>query len=601
VEFSKCNGVLVVYLKNLIAAVTPKAKQRLSSLRLAYADRKSPVSFTASLGGSLVHEPTVPAAVYFASFVINLLALALPLSIMQVYDRVIPNRALSTLAWLFFGLTIALIIDLVLKTLRSELLSWQATHFARNVENEGVARFLHASNGAFEREPAAVHVNRYAAAAALAYYHCGQARLVLIDLPFIGISLLVMAIVGGFMVLVPVSLFFGFVALAVGRAREFRRILDARTKQDNRKYDFIAEVLAGIHTVKVMAMEPQMQRRFERLQEAVAKTTMSSISTGQANQTAALLYGSVSQLAVVAIGGSQVINNQLTMGALACCTMLSGQILQPLLRAISLWTEKETVDHRRAEVKAFLNLPPADVPREVHTNVKGNIRFENITFKYPNDLNRTLAIADLSIEAGTIVGFKGRESSGRTTLLRLIQGEIEPASGRVTIDDVSTSESRFAAMRRHIAYVGAVPVIFSGTVMENLTMFGPEKRDFARKMAQLLGLEATINLLPDGYETKLGEGIGDDLPMSIAQQVNIARALTNRPRVLALDEANMLLDAVAEPALIKALNMLRGSLTVIIVTHRPSLLALCDHQIIFQDGRADWALPSLGNAQEVAT
>lgn len=403
------------------------------------------------------------------------------------------------------------------------------------------------------------------------------------------------------MVLVPASLFLGFVALAIGRAREFRRILDARTAQDNRKYDFIAEVLTGIHTVKVMAMEPQMQRRFERLQEAVAKTTMSSISTGQANQTAALLFGSVSQLVVVAIGGSQVINDQLTMGALACCTMLSGQILQPLLRAISLWTEKETVDHRRAEVKAFIDLPFAEAPSPIHTDIKGDIRFENVTFKYPNDLNRTLAIADLTIEAGAIVGLKGKESSGRTTLLSLIQGEIEPATGCVMIDGVSTSESRFAAMRRNIAYVGASPVIFSGTIMENLTMFGPEKRDFARKMAQLLGLEGTINLLPDGYETKLGEGIGDDLPMSIAQQVNIVRALTTRPRVLALDEANMLLDAIAEPALIKALNVLRGSLTVIIVAHRPSLLALCDYQIILQDDRADWVLPSLGDSQKVAT
>jgi ATP-binding cassette, subfamily C, bacterial LapB len=587
-----------VSLKHFITTLAPEAKQRLSSLRSARAARKTPVSFSSSFGGSFVHEPTVPAAVYFASFVINLLALSLPLSIMQVYDRVIPNHALSTLAWLFFGLAIALVIDLVLKTLRSALLSWEAAHFARNVENEGVARFLHAPNGVFEREPAAVHVNRYTAVAALADYHSGQARLVLIDLPFVGIALIVMAIVGGVMVLVPASLFLGFVALAIGRAREFRRILDARTAQDNRKYDFIAEVLTGIHTVKVMAMEPQMQRRFERLQEAVAKTTMSSISTGQANQTAALLFGSVSQLVVVAIGGSQVINDQLTMGALACCTMLSGQILQPLLRAISLWTEKETVDHRRAEVKAFIDLPFAEAPSPIHTDIKGDIRFENVTFKYPNDLNRTLAIADLTIEAGAIVGLKGKESSGRTTLLSLIQGEVEPATGSVMIDGVSTSESRFAAMRRNIAYVGASPVIFSGTIMENLTMFGPEKRDFARKMAQLLGLEGTINLLPDGYETKLGEGIGDDLPMSIAQQVNIVRALTTRPRVLALDEANMLLDAIAEPALIKALNVLRGSLTVIIVAHRPSLLALCDYQIILQDDRADWVLPSLGTPRK---
>jgi ATP-binding cassette subfamily C protein LapB len=525
-----------VFIERLIA----EAKPGLLSRRSARAARKSPVSFV-SIGGALVREPTVPAAVYFASFVINLLALSLPLSIMQVYDRVIPNRSFSTLAWLFFGLAIALVIDFVLKTLRSVLLSWQAMHFARNVENEGVARFLRAPNGGFEREPAAVHVNRYGAAAALADYHSGQARLVLIDLPFVGIALLVMAIVGGAMVLVPASLFFGFAALAIGRAREFRRILDARTTQDNRKYDFISEVLTGIHTVKAMAMEPQMQRRFERLQEAVAKTTMSSISTGQANQTAALLFGSVSQLVVVAIGGSQVINDQLTMGALAACTMLSGQILQPLLRAISLWTEKETVDHRRAEVKSLLDLPSAEAPFEIHASVKGNIRFENVVYRHPTDLNQTLAVRDISIEAGAMIGLKGRESSGRTTLLNLMLGEIEPTFGRVTVDGVSTLVSQFAAIRRHIAYVGAVPAIFSGTIMENLTMFAPEKRVFARKMAQLLGLEATINLLPDGYETKLGEGIGDDLPMSIAQQVNIVRALTNRPRVLALDEANILL------------------------------------------------------------
>jgi ATP-binding cassette subfamily C protein LapB len=520
---------------------------------------------------------------------------------MQVYDRVIPNRSLATLAWLFIGLAVSLVIDFVLKTLRSVLLSWQAIRFGRNVENEGVARFLRAPNGSFEREPAAVLANRYAAAAALADYHSSQARLVSIDLPFVGIALIVMAIVSGPMVLVPASLFLGFAALAIGRARKFRQILDARTTQDNRKYDFIAEVLTGIHTVKAMALEPQMQRRFERLQEAVAGTTMSSISMGQANQTAALLFGSVSQLVVVAIGAAQVINDQLSMGALACCTLLSGQILQPLLRAISLWTEEETVAHRRVEVKSLLDLPSAATRPEIHTTVNGDIRFEGVTYRHSDETGRGLSVGDISIEAGEIIGVRGKESSGRTTFLTLLKGEIEPATGIVMIDGVSTLAPQFASVRRHVAYVGAAPVIFSGTIMENLTMFGPEKRDFARKMAQLLGLEATINLLPDGYETTLGEGIGDDLPMSIAQQVNIVRALTNRPRILTLDEANILLDAVAEPALIRALNVLRGSLTIIVVTHRPSLLALCDRQIIIQNGLADWFHPSFGDSRRVVT
>ena len=541
----------------------------------------------------------MPVSVISASLSVNLLALALPLSIMQIYDRVIPNHSMATLAYLFLGLSVAIAIDFVLKISRSALLSWHAMRFVEKVENEAVSRFLRAPNGNFERDPAAVNVSRYAAVAALADYHSGQARLVAIDFPFVAIALAVLTIVGSSMVLVPVVLFFVFATLAVGRARKFRKILESRTAQDNRKYDFIAEVLSGIHTVKVMAMEPQMQRRFERLQQAVAETTMASILTGQANQTSALLYGSISQLVVVAIGGSQVINDHLTMGALACCTMLSGQILQPLLRAISLWTERESVDHHRAEVRSLLDLPLAEPLPEAMADVVGNIQFDKVKFRY--GANPALGVVDLSIEAGTIVGVRGKDGSGRTTLLKLIQGDIEPASGRVTIGGIATTEPEFLAVRRRIAYVGAVPEIFSGTIMENLTIFRPERCDFARKMSQLLGLDMTINLLPDGYETILGRGIGDDLPTSIAQQLNIVRALTNKPRVLALDGANMVLDAIAEPALIRAIETLRGHLTIIIVTHRPSLLALCDGLIVVEDGQATWSAAASRGSRKAAS
>jgi ATP-binding cassette subfamily C protein LapB len=128
--------------------------------------------------------------------------------------------------------------------------------------------------------------------------------------------------------------------------------------------------------------------------------------------------------------------------------------------------------------------------------------------------------------------------------------------------------------------------------MDNLTVFSPERRDFARKMARIVGLEATINLLPDGFETSLGEGIADDLPASIAQQVNIVRALANSPRVLALDEANTVLDGLSEHALMRALDSLRGHLTVIIVSHRPSLLALCDRLLIVQKSQVTWQAPT---------
>jgi ATP-binding cassette subfamily C protein LapB len=224
-----------------------------------------------------------------------------------------------------------------------------------------------------------------------------------------------------------------------------------------------------------------------------------------------------------------------------------------------------------------------------------------VTFEYDSTTNFTFEAADLSIKAGAMIGIKGQDGSGRTTLLKLIQGDMKPSTGRVTVGGFSTVDPNFPAARRSIAYVGAAPVIFSGTIMENLTVFSPEKRDFARKMSQLMGLEAIINLLPDGYETMLGRGIGDDLPMSTAQQVNIVRALTSRPRVIALDEANMVLDAIAEPALLRALESLRGHLTVLVVTHRPSLLALCDRLMIVEGGHVVWSVPAFSDAQRAAS
>ena len=577
-------------LTNFSISLSSWAKR--SSVHLTNAVREKPISIKSVDGDTLIDEPTVSPEVYFSSFAINLLALALPLSIMQLYDRIIPRHSLETFSYLFLALALALVVEFVLKTTRSALLSWNAMHFVRNVEHEAIARLLWAKDGPFEHEPVAVHVNRYAAVAALGDYHSGQARLVLIDLPFVGIALIVMTIVGGVMVLVPASLFLLFAALAISRARKFRTIINTRTAQDNRKYDFIAEVLSGIHTVKSMAMEPQMQRRFERLQQAVAETTFSSILTGQANQTSALLYGSISQLVVVAIGASQVVDDRLTMGALACCTLLSGRILQPLLRAISLWTEKETVDHRRAEIRLLLDVPLVEAAPLIRAKVEGAIRFESVTFSYSPTVNPILHAVDFSIAAGAIVGVKGRDGSGRSTLLKLLRGDIEPVSGRVTIDGISTIAPEFLSTYQSIAYVGAAPVVFRGTIMDNLTVFSPERRDLARRMAQLFGLEAAINVLPDGFETTLGEGIGDDLPASIAQQLNIVRSLTSSPRILVLDEANTVLDGIAENALMRALDSLRGHLTVIIVSHRPSLLAMCDCLLIVQKGQVAWHPPA---------
>jgi ATP-binding cassette subfamily C protein LapB len=546
--------------------------------------RFDPIRTTCSGAGATITEPTVSREIYLASLVINLLALGLPLVSLQVYDRIIPNRAHQTLAFLIVGLALVLVFDLALKTARSALLGWHAMRFIRLTEHEAVTRLIHAPHGTVEKEPVAVHVNRFAALAALGRHHAGASRLMAIDMPFAFVTLAIVAVVGGSLVLVPIIMFLVFAALAIRRSRDFPKINEERSMQDNKKYDFVAEVLTGILTVKGMAMEPQMLRRFERLQQSVAEITMRSILVSQTAQSSAVIYGSLSQIIVVAFGASRVIDGQMSIGALVCCTMLSGQVLQPLLRAISIWGESDVVGHRRSEVRKLLALPAVESSAPSTQPISGAINFDRVCYEPPGQ-KPIIRSVSLSVPPGTVVGLMGDSGSGGMTLLQLLRGDLVPTNGRVTVDNIATTDGAFANVRPFIAYVGPNPVKFHGTILDNLTMFQSHRRNFSRQMAVLVGLEDSVNELPNGYDTKVGESIAESLPASIAQQMTIVRALSTAPRVLFLNNANTVLDRRAEAALIQAIDKLRGDLTLFIATDRPSVLAKCDVVYGLTEGR----------------
>jgi ATP-binding cassette subfamily C protein LapB len=557
----------------------------LNALKVFTGGTIAPISVTLSGSDTKVTEPRISWEIYLASFVINLLALGLPLVTLQVYDRVIPNFARETLLFLVLALVIVILVDLGLRTARSALLSWFAITFVRTVERESITRLLYAPRGTVEREPTAVHVNRVAALAALGNYHASSSRLTAIELPFVLVTLAIMFLVGGLIALVPIALFFFFAAVAIRRSQHYREINEERSIQDNKKYDFVSEVLDGILTVKCMAMESQMLRRFERLQQSTAEITMRFIHVSHAAQTSAVTYGGLSQIAIVALGSIAVIDGRMSIGALACCTMLSGQILQPLLRSISLWTENEVMRHRREEVRKLLDLKPVDTVNVPTRRITGAISFNQVSFERPGQQRSMLRDISLSIPAGTIVGLVGDDISGCQTLLRLVLGDLTPTNGRITIDDIASTDSAFAGVRAFVTYVGPKPVIFRGTVLDNITNFESTRRNFARQMAILIGLEESLNELPKGYDTMLGENLADSVPPSLAQQITIARALASGPRVLLLEDVSAVLDHRADAALISAMDKLRGSLTLMVTTYRPSVLAKSDIVYALTDGQ----------------
>jgi ATP-binding cassette subfamily C protein LapB len=540
----------------------------------------------AAVGGS-VEPPRIPAAVILGSVVINVLALGLPLVILQIYDRILPNRATDTLAMLLIGLVVVLLLDVSMKLARAYVVAWTAARYQYEIGVAAAERLLRAPSTVVEKQPPSVHLDRLNAIDALRDFYGGQSRLLLLDLPFVLLFMLLIGLVGGRLVLVPIAVFLVFAAVTLMYGRHARAAMDERSRVDDRKHDFVVEALAGIQTVKGLAMEPQIMRRYERLQKAGAETTYRSIVLTNAAQNLGGLFANLTMVAVVAVGAISVIGGDLTIGALACSTLLSGRTVQPLLKALGLWTQLQGLSVARRRIGELLALPlPRTASAEPVANCRGSVTVRDASFARVPGEPVVLRNVTLDIGAGDIVGIRGADGSGKSTLARMIAGQSAPTSGTVAMDGCDIYGPQAEALRRWISYVPDDYAIFNGTILQNLTMFrAGDVIDAARDAARLIGLEEDIHRLPAGYDTALSAGIAEEMPAGMMQRIAIARALARPSKLLVFDEANRHLDDRGERLLREALDVLRGEKTIVLITLRPSLLKLADRVYEVTDGR----------------
>jgi len=573
---------------NLVLTTNQAGLVRNQDRPIAPESREKPEQIDAgrSAGLGFVATPPLPRSVIVSTLFINMLALGLPLTILQVYDRVLPNAALDTLAMLIVGLVGVLIIDVIMKLARYYLIGWTSAAFVHRASVEAFSRIMHAPPALVEKETVNIYANRMNNLAALGEFYGGPGRLLMIDIPSVAIFLLIMGIVGGSIVLIPLMMFAVFALLTYRRNLHLNEVIHEQSRHENRKYDFVIEVLSGIHTVKSMAMEPQMQRRFERLQRQAGSHNMNSIFFGGVAQANASLYTGISTVMIVSYGGVLAINGHMSVGALACCTLLSGQIIQPLLRGISVWTEMQNVRQKRNEAAKLFELPDVSSPDiAAETVTGGGISIRNLTFTYPETDAPVIDNLNLQVNEGEIIGLKGDDGSGRSTLIGLIHGDLHPDSGEILIGNMPVVGGTSTGLMKDVICVDQTPAIFRGTILENLTMF--ETGDAvlkARKAARLIGLDRDIQRYPDGYDMMLGEGVSGNIPAAFAQRIAIARALAKEPRVLILDEANTALDDLGEDQVVAALNHLRGTMTMLLISHRPSFLAISDRNFELKQG-----------------
>ncbi|MET1415579.1 ABC transporter transmembrane domain-containing protein [Roseibium sp. HPY-6] len=530
-----------------------------------------------------------------ASVFANILGLAMPLAILQVYDRVLPNASTDTLLVLMLGVVCVLVADGVIKVSRAAIVGRLGASFNHQAHKELFRRILDTKPQDFARTPVSVQVHRLRSLQSIADHYGDQSRLLAIDLPAGGIFLAVLVFIAGPLALVPVLLLGVFVLFALTRNRALQKVVVDRATQDDRKSDFILEVLSGAKTVKSQAMESLIMRRFERLQKETARLSAKYMRLAGQARDASALFATMTTAAVVLCGAVMVINDGFSIGGVAASTLLAGQFVQPFLRAINHLTDMQRLKHDYSQVEVLFDLPEVAVSDALNVKADGSIQFLNVEMHLQNGRRQVFSHMNLNINAGEFVGFRGADGSGKTTLMKLLAGEVSPDEGKILIGGYDFSGPHKHALRKTIAYVDSKSAVFNGTILENITMFGAVSDiNHARMAARLIGLEKEIHLLPKGYDTQLGADLGGKVPASTIQRICIARALAGEPNILILDEANAQLDQQAEKGLVAALERLKGYLTVVIVSHRPSMLAVADRQFQLGDGQ----LLELGDADQ---
>ncbi|NJO36692.1 MAG: ATP-binding cassette domain-containing protein [Rhizobiales bacterium] len=293
------------------------------------------------------------------------------------------------------------------------------------------------------------------------------------------------------------------------------------------------------------------------------------------------------QLMVVVVGAAaawHVIDGQMSLGEMAACTLLCGRTLQPTLQTLGLWSQYQTTRIARAQLAAGLALP-AQASGPLRPELKGAFELRDITYFHPKTQTTLFDGLHLRAEAGEIIGIRGSDGSGKSSLVQMMVGMVSPDSGAVSYDGIPLSEIDLRSLRGQIGVVGERAPQFNGTLMDNLTLFQGENVAIDEvDLLRLLGIEEAVARLAHGYSTRIHAG-ASDASESLLQRVGIARALLSRPKILILDEANNGLDQDGDRHLIELLLHLKGRVTVLLITQRPSLLEIADRKLEIASGK----------------
>ena len=519
-----------------------------------------------------------------AVVMMTLLSLLMPLFFQIVIDKVLPNSSFTTLNVLGVGITLAILFNGGLEYLRNWLLLFATKKIDINTAMKTFAHLMRLPVQFFDAVPSGLLIKHMQQTEKIRGFLSGNLFFTILDLfsllLFIPFLLLYSVPLTGIVLLF--SLLMAFVVMAL--IKPFQRRLDILYQAEGRRQSRLVESLHGIHTVKALALEPREEREWN---DATAFSVQSHFNVGKISLTARTLSQMLEMLmnvAVIWVGAHLVFDQVISVGALIAFQMLSGRVSGPLVRLVGLVHEYQQTALSVKMLGAVMNTPCEHPGGGVRQSVRGGISFENVNFRYRDDLPDVLHDLTLDIRPGETIGIVGRSGSGKSTLVRLVQAMYQPRSGVVKIDGIDIRELDKAHLRRSIVVVLQENYFFQGTIRDNIRLTRPDaSSEDVIRVAQLAGAHDFVSGLCKGYDTMLEEN-ASNLSGGQKQRLAIARALLMDPAILILDEATSALDPESEQIVKENLSGIARGRTVLVVAHRLSMVRKADRILVLDKG-----------------
>jgi len=540
-------------------------------------------------------EPLMPLfkEVLAVSFFVNLLAVAVPVFVLQVYDRVIFHAGLSTLQGLVIGIFVVVAFDFILRRARARILQTVALKIDVSVSRRLMDKLLALPLRSLEARPASYWQMLFRDAETVRNTLSGPTAVLVTDLIFAALFLVIVAVIALPVFWVLVLVFAAFVALAWHAGRFVSDATDQERLKTISRDALVSELIAGRTTVKALALSDRMRDLWEERQEA---TIAGGMARGSKNDRYIYLGQSMTLIATIlmtTVGALAILDQRLTIGGLIAANMLAGRLLGPLNQLVGAWRTyasfKQSAERltRIFAEEEELSQSAIQMPRPA-----GRITLHNITFRYAPDAAPAVDAVKLDIAPGGMVAIMGPNGCGKTTLAKLILGLYRPTEGHVAVDGADIAQFSRRDLARWIGYVPQECTLFAGTIRDNIACAHPDASDEdIIQAATLARAHSLVVNLPKGYGTPVGEG-GQQLPGGLRQRVAIARALLGDPPILVMDEPTSSLDRVAEEELRNSLLALSKNHTIIVVSHSPMLVQACHNIVIMERGKIKTAGPA---------